>query len=81
MFKDIRCFVTFFISGIIMLATCLILFRLTPPLVFYGGEIGDYLLLQQLPHFFLPVTSLILSLLFLERLENPIKNCPRRCLS
>lgn len=62
MFKDIMCFVTYFISGVIMLATSFILFRLTPPLVIYGGEMGDYLTMQQLPQFFLPVTSLILSL-------------------
>lgn len=73
MFKDIMCFVTFFISGVILLATSFILLRLTPPLVFYGGEIGDYLLLQQLPQFFLPVTSLVLSLLFFRKARKSYK--------
>ncbi|MFA9414358.1 MULTISPECIES: hypothetical protein [unclassified Streptococcus] len=69
MFKDIMCFVTYFISAVILLATSFIIFHFgTPSLPMSGDGTGLVLIWVYFsPRFLLPVTSLVLSLIFFRK--------------
>ncbi|MGT2896722.1 hypothetical protein ACVRZR_10305 [Streptococcus entericus] len=75
MFKNIMLFVTFFISAVIMLTTAFILFHLgVPPLPVGDDTTGMVLVwLFLLPHYFLPLTSFILSLVFFTKARKVYK--------
>lgn len=75
MFKDIMCFVTYFISAVILLATSFILFHFGTPSLPMGGDSTGMVLvwLYFSPRYLFPITSLVLSLIFFRKARKSYK--------
>ncbi|MFA9414359.1 MULTISPECIES: hypothetical protein [unclassified Streptococcus] len=76
MLKQGMLFVTYSLSSVILLATSLLLFQLSPPLATFDEASGvrGLMWLHQLPNYALPLLSLFLALIFVLKAVKVAKN-------